>query len=118
MPSGENCVCDRLEASRFNPRFQVIKRVGRQRDVCFLGRPEIRLDPKMELKCADREPTPDSRRKVSRLGDFVQPQHLAEETARHGLFADGHGDLHMIDCQRHRHTSPISGASSAFIPTT
>lgn len=81
--------------------------------------PEIRVDTKVQLTLAKLEPATASTLHLQGLGNLDEAQKLAKKEARPVLAASWYGNLDVIENRPHVvHTTLMSGASSAFIPTT
>jgi hypothetical protein len=65
--------------------------------VSLAGRTNILLDSQMKLHATALKPAATALGKICRLGDFNHAQQVTIETARHFFFANGHGELHVID---------------------
>jgi hypothetical protein len=81
-------------------------------------RPEVGINADVQLAIAKLEPATAAPGQFAGLGDFSQPQQLAEKPPRLNLTAGRNGDLDVIEDRSAHQTVAMSGASSAFIPTT
>jgi len=87
-----------------------------QRNVRLACRTEVLLDAEMELKRTDFKPAAAAAGKLFGLGNFTKPQQPAVERARRLFPAQRNRDLNVFEAGHQ--TVEISGASSAFMPTT
>jgi hypothetical protein len=80
--------------------------------------PKVRIGPQVQLAIAELKPAAATAAQFSRLRDLGQPKQLGEEDASLVLTALRNCDLDVIKDGPGHQTVAISGASSAFIPTT
>lgn len=65
--------------------------------MCFVRGMKVRVNAEVQLYVVRFEPYAAARGKFRRFGDFDESQYIDVKVARFSLFADGHGELNMVD---------------------
>ena len=95
----DGAVGSRLVRCGSAARRDRIEIIDLERDMGFLGRPEVGVDAEVELRVAKFEPGPTTRSKRGRLRYLPQPEDVAVEMARIGLTRGRYRELNVIDAK-------------------